>query len=91
MLGKKELVDLVAQKGLTKADATKAVDAVVEGITAELTKGGEVSLKGFLGLKVITKKARTGRNPKTGAEIKIPAMKAVSVKVGKALKEAVRG
>lgn len=91
MLGKTELVAAVAKKAeLTKADALKAVDAVLDTVTETLAKGDEVRLLGFLNLKVVNKAARVGHNPKTGAEIKIPATKAVSVKVGASLKKAVK-
>lgn len=92
MLTKSDLtVVLTKEAGLTKADAGKVLDAVINGISSELVKGGEVRIPGFLTLKTVQKKARTGHNPRTGATVQIPATKAVSVKVGKTLKEAVKG
>ncbi len=86
--------DLIAKvtkdAGLTKAQATKAVNAVIDGITEALKKGDKVILVGFGTFKVVNKKARTARNPQTGQEIKIPARKAPKFVPGKALKDAVK-
>ena len=86
--------DLIAKvtkdAGLTKAQATKAVNAVIDGITEALKKGDKVILVGFGTFRVVNKKARTARNPKTGQEIKIPARKAPKFVPGKALKDAVK-
>ena len=90
MITKGELIATVAEKtGVTQAAAGASVNAVLDAITAELVKGGEVRLMGFLTLKTVQKAPRMGRNPKTGAKIQIPARKTVSVKVGNALKKAV--
>ena len=87
---KVELVEAVAKKaGLTKADAGRAVDATIEAITKALVKGDKVPLVGFGTFGVSKRAARTGRNPQTGAEVKIPARNAVTFKAGSALKEAV--
>ena len=87
---KVELVEAVAKKaGLTKADAGRAVDATIEAITKALAKGDKVPLVGFGTFGVSKRAARTGRNPQTGAEVKIPARNAVTFKAGSALKEAV--
>ena len=87
---KVELVEAVAKKaGLTKADAGRAVDATIEAVTKALAKGDKVPLVGFGTFGVSKRAARTGRNPQTGAEVKIPARKAVTFKAGSALKEAV--
>ena len=87
---KAELVEAIAEKtGLTKADATRALDATFEVITKALKKGERVPVAGFGTFNVSKRKAREGRNPQTGATVKIPARKAVTFKAGTALKEAV--
>lgn len=89
-MNKNELVAKVAsQSDLTKVDAAKAVDAFVDAVSAELSKGGEVRLVGFGTFAVAKRKATEGRNPRTGAVIKIPASKQPKFKAGKALKDAV--
>ena len=89
-MNKAELVSAVAEAAkLTKADADAAIDAVFDAITGELKKGGDVRLVGFGTFSVTKREATTGRNPATGAEIKIPARKVAKFTVGKALKEAV--
>ena len=74
---------------LTKADAGRAVDAVIEVIKKALKKGDDVTLVGFGTFSVRKRAARKGRNPQTGAEIKIKASKNPAFKAGKALKDAV--
>ena len=87
---KAELVEAIAEKaGLTKADATRALEATFEVITKALKKGEKVPVAGFGTFNVSKRKAREGRNPQTGATVKIPARKAVTFKAGTALKEAV--
>lgn len=87
---KVELVEAVATKaGLTKADAARAVDATFEVITEALAKGDKVPLVGFGTFAVSKRKAREGRNPRTGETVKIAARKAVTFKPGTALKESV--
>ncbi len=87
---KVELIESVAKKaGLTKADAGRAVDAVVASITEALVKGDRVPLVGFGTFATSKRAARTGRNPQTGATVKIPARTAVTFKAGSALKDAV--
>jgi DNA-binding protein HU-beta len=87
---KAELVEAIAEKaGLTKADATRALEATFEVITKALKKGDKVPVAGFGTFNVSKRKAREGRNPQTGETVKIPARKAVSFKAGTALKEAV--
>lgn len=87
---KVELVEEVANKaGLTKADAGRALDATLEVITNALAKGDKVPLVGFGTFAVSKRAARTGRNPQTGAEVKIAARNAVTFKAGAALKESV--
>jgi DNA-binding protein HU-beta len=89
-LNKAELVSLVAEKaGLTKKDADKAVAAVFDGIQETLQKGDKVQLVGFGTFEVRDRSARTGRNPRSGETIEIPASRVPAFKPGKALKEAV--
>lgn len=91
-MNKTELINAVANaSGLTKKDATKAVDAVFEVITDALRKGDKVQLIGFGNFEVRERAARKGRNPQTGEEIEIPASKAPAFTPGKALKDAVKG
>ena len=89
-MNKNDLVAHVsAQAGLSKADSTKAVDAVFDGITASLKKGDEVRLVGFGTFAVTARAASEGRNPRTGQKIKIKASKQPKFKAGKGLKDAV--
>lgn len=89
-MNKNDLVAAVAEStGLSRSDADKAVDAVLDSITASLKEGVEVRLVGF-GTFVVSKRAATeGRNPRTGEKIQIPASKQPKFKAGKALKDAV--
>jgi len=87
---KAELVDAVAKSAnLTKAAADKAVGAVIGAVSDALGRGDKVTLVGFGSFEVSTRKARTGRNPQTGKEIKIAAAKVPKFRPGKALKDAV--
>ena len=89
-MNKNDLVAEVAETaGLTKADATKAVDSVLDVITGSLKKGDEVRLVGFGTFSVAKRAASEGRNPRTGEKIKIPASKRPKFSAGKALKDAV--
>ena len=89
---KAEIVDSVASESeLSKRQATEIVDLIIDEITSALQKGDEVALTPFGRFKVRNRKAREGRNPKTGAKIKIPARKVPAFVAGKALKEAVSG
>lgn len=89
-MNKSELVDsIAASAGLTKADAGRALDAFVDGVTAALKKGDSVSLVGFGTFAVRKRAARTGRNPRTGETIQIKASNNPAFKAGKALKDAV--
>lgn len=82
-MNKAELIDAIAASaGITKADAKKALDAFIESTTDSLKKGDRISLVGFGSFSVSERKARTGRNPQTGKEIKIPAKKVVKFKAG---------
>ena len=87
---KVELVEAVATNaGLTKADASRAIDATFAAITEALKKGDKITLIGFGTFGVSRREARTGRNPQTGAEVKIPARNAVTFKAGTQLKNEV--
>ncbi len=87
---KAELVGAVAdQAGLTKADAEKAVKALVESVTSCLKKGDKLSLVGFGTFSTTKRAARKGQNPQTGKKIDIPASVTPRFKAGKALKDAV--
>jgi len=89
-VNKNDLVAKVAaDAGLSKADATKAVDAVFDSISGALKKGSEVRLVGFGTFLVTKRRASEGRNPRTGEKIKIPASKLPKFRAGKALKDAV--
>ena len=89
-MNKNDLIQAVADEAnLSKADAGRAVDAVVSAIGNALKQGGSVSLVGFGTFLVRERAARTGRNPRTGEEIKIAAAKNPVFKAGKALKDAV--
>lgn len=91
-MNKSELIDAVAQSAdISKAAAARAVDGFVAAVTEALKKGEQVTLVGFGTFLVREREARTGRNPQTGAEIKIPASKLPSFKAGKGLKDAVNG
>ncbi|MCL2854312.1 MAG: HU family DNA-binding protein [Defluviitaleaceae bacterium] len=89
-MNKSELVSAVAEKAeITKKDAEKFISTFVDVVTGELAKGGKVQLVGFGTFDVAERAAREGRNPQTGAPMKIAASKAPRFKVGKALKDAV--
>jgi DNA-binding protein HU-beta len=89
-MNKSDFVNAVADSAeLTKADAGRAVDAVVEVIKKALKKGDTVTLVGFGTFSVRKRAARQGRNPQTGDTIKIKASKSPAFKAGKALKDAV--
>ena len=89
-MNKTELVAAIAeQAGLTKKDAEKALKAFTDVVADELKKDGKVQLVGFGTFEVSKRAARTGRNPQTGAEMKIPASKAPKFKAGKALKDSI--
>jgi len=89
-MNKTELTDAIAETAdMTKAEASKALDAVLTSVTAALASGEQISLIGFGTFLVRDRAARTGRNPQTGAEIQIAAAKVPAFKPGKALKDAV--
>jgi DNA-binding protein HU-beta len=89
-MNKAELIDKVAEVAdLNKASATRAVEAVFDNISAALRAGATVNLVGFGSFSVSDRAARTGRNPRTGETINIPASKNPKFKAGKGLKDAV--
>ena len=89
-MNKNDLVAAVAGSSrLSKADAAKAVDGVFDSITNALRSGSEVRLVGFGTFSVANRKATTGRNPRTGEAIQIPASRQPKFKAGKGLKTAV--
>ncbi|MFK7913180.1 MAG: HU family DNA-binding protein [Pseudomonadales bacterium] len=88
-MNKTELVDHIAEEAdISKAAATRALDATLEAITNSLKTADPVALVGFGTFTVRERAARTGRNPQTGAEIQIKAAKVPAFKPGKALKDA---
>ncbi len=89
-MNKQDLISAVADSsGLSKADATKAVEGVFDAITGALKKGDEVRLVGFGTFSVSKRKASTGRNPRTGETMTIAASTQPKFKAGKGLKDAV--
>ncbi len=89
-MNKSELIEAVASAAdLSKADAGRAIDAVVATVTDTLSKGDSLSLIGFGTFSISERAARTGRNPRTGEAIEIKAAKLPKFKAGKALKDAV--
>ena len=89
-MNKAELIEAIASKAdLTKADANKALDAFIDTTSDSLKKGDRVALVGFGSLSVAKRAARTGRNPKTGQEMQIPAKKVVKFKPGAELAKVV--
>ncbi len=90
-MNKTQLIDFIAEKAdLSKAQAKTALEATLEGVTGALKEGDQVQLSGFGTFKVNHRAARTGRNPKTGAEIQIAAANVPAFVSGKALKDAVK-
>jgi DNA-binding protein HU-beta len=88
-VNKSELIDqIAAEADISKAAAGRALDAAVAAVKLELKKGGSVTLVGFGTFHVGKRAARTGRNPRTGAAIKIKAAKIPKFRPGKALKDA---
>ena len=89
-MNKTELVAAMAEKAqLSKKDAEAALKAFTDVVAEELKKGEKIQLVGFGTFEVSERAARTGRNPQTGAEMKIAASKAPKFKAGKALKDAI--
>ncbi len=90
-MNKAELVDAIASEAkITKADAQRALDGLVESTTKALKKGDRVALVGFGSFSVAKRAARTGRNPQTGKPIKIAAKKVVKFKAGAELASKVK-
>jgi DNA-binding protein HU-beta len=88
---KADLIDKMAKDAdISKAAAGKALDALIDGVTRALKKGDKLALVGFGTFSVGKRKARTGRNPQTGAAIKIPARKVPKFSAGKTLKDAIK-
>jgi DNA-binding protein HU-beta len=88
---KAELIDRIASgAGLSKANASKALDATLNAVKGSLKKGQKVTLVGFGTFGVVKRKSRKGRNPRTGAVITIPAAKTPKFTAGKALKDAIK-
>ncbi|MGZ4201514.1 MAG: HU family DNA-binding protein [Thermoleophilaceae bacterium] len=89
---KSEFVDQIASRsGLSKSDATKAVDTVIEVIEETLSRGGEINFTGFGKFSVADRGARQGVNPQTGERIEIAASRVPRFSAGSALKKAVKG
>ena len=89
-MNKNELIDEIATtSGLSKADATRALNASIDTITAQLKNGEQVVLPGFGTFSISNRAARTGRNPQTGEPIEIKASRVAKFKAGKTLKDAV--
>ncbi len=90
-MNKQELIVKIAKDtGATKVSAAAALESALDGITRSLKKGDAITFVGFGTFKTSVRKARTARNPQTGAAIKIPKRRVVRFTAGKALKEAVK-
>ncbi len=88
-MNKNELIESVAERtGLAKSDAARAVEAVLGAVTEALQRGDTVALSGFGSFLSKVRAARTGRNPRTGESIAIPASRVPAFKAGKGLKDA---
>lgn len=88
---KDEMIAMMADKaGISKKQATEALQTFMSNVTTHLKKGEKVSFSGFGTFSVSSRKARKGRNPQTGAEIQIPATKVPVFRAGKHLKEAIK-
>lgn len=91
-MNKSDLIASVAEKaGLSRAQASGAVEAAIESIVASLKKGDDVRLVGFGTFQVVKRAAGVGRNLRTGETIKIPASKTPKFKAGQVLKDAING
>jgi DNA-binding protein HU-beta len=90
-MNKGELIEAVAKDaGISKALAGKVLDSAIDAITGSLSRGDRVALVGFGTFSVSSRKARSGRNPQTGKEIRIPATKVAKFKAGNKLVQAVK-
>jgi nucleoid DNA-binding protein len=91
LMNKQEVVAKIAKDtGITKTAAAGAIESIIDGITRSLKKGDSVSFVGFGTFKISNRKARTARNPQTGAAIKIPKRRVPRFSAGKAFKQAVK-
>ncbi|NQY41979.1 MAG: HU family DNA-binding protein [Legionellales bacterium] len=89
-MNKTDLIEsIIGESGLSKDDAVKGLDACISVITKTLVSGGQIAIPGFGTFSVSNRAARTGRNPRTGESIEIPASRVPKFKPGKNLKEAV--
>jgi DNA-binding protein HU-beta len=89
-MNKQELAAKISQEiGISKTNAVAAIDSFFDGVVKSLKKGQPITFVGFGTFKTANRKARTARNPQTGAEIKIPKRRVVRFNAGKALKSAV--
>jgi len=90
-MNKGDLINYVAKDSkITKVQAARAIDSVVDNVSRALKKGERTSLVGFGTFSISRRKARTGRNPQTGAPLRIPAKRVVKFTVGKALKATIK-
>lgn len=90
-MNKQELIEIIAEKShTTKSDSKKMLEAFIETVTETLAKGESVQLVGFGSFKTSERKARSGRNPRTGEAVTIPAKRVPSFTAGNALKESVK-
>lgn len=88
-MSKTDLVNFIAEEtGLTKADSSRALEAMMKGVIKGLKEDGKVALTGFCTFTAKQKEAKEGRNPKTGETVKIPARVAATIKAGSKLKDA---
>ena len=89
-MNKNDLITTMSEKAnMSKVDTEKALKAFIDTVTEELKNGGKVQLVGFGSFEVVERAARTGRNPKDGSTIQIPASKAPKFKAGRSLKDIV--
>lgn len=90
-MNKQDMVAKIAKDtGITKASAAAAVESLIDGITKSLKRGDAVSFVGFGTFKTASRKARTARNPQTGAAINIPKRRVPRFSAGKSLKQAIK-
>ncbi len=89
---KRELVNAMALRaGVSQADAERCLGAFLDTVCLEVSSGNEVNVTGYMKFSPVDRAARTGRNPRTGETIAVPASRAVKIQVGAKLKEAVKG
>ena len=90
-MNKQELIESIADKShTTRSDSKKMLEAFIENVTETLARGDSVQLVGFGSFKTSERKARSGRNPRTGEAVEIPAKRVPSFTAGNTLKEAVK-